>query len=118
MAWRTKTYGPHHSPKALEFHKRNYRRRKAADPDYSRRNAYKHKYGITMEQYYEMETRQEGRCAICGVVPDRLHVDHDAATGVVRGLLCGNCNRAIGMFKHDPERLGAAIRYLGERLIA
>ena len=38
---------------------------------------------------------QEGRCAVCGVSLEhhQIHVDHDHATGLVRGLLCWRCNR-------------------------
>jgi len=64
-----------------------------------------------------MLVTQEGRCAICGTQdPGRnwpsFNVDHDHATGRVRGLLCANCNDAIGKLKDDPTLLHRAAEYL------
>jgi hypothetical protein len=63
---------------------------------------------------------QGGRCAICrtdkafsgGGDGRRLAIDHCHSTGVVRGLLCGNCNRMLGLVKDDPEVLRRAAVYL------
>ena len=55
------------------------------------------KYGITVEEY-ELSANQSGR-TMRHMPTDserRLHVDHNHATGEVRGLLCRNCNSAIG----------------------
>lgn len=83
------------------------------------------RYGLTIEEYDKMFVGQDGRCSICGrteseVVAERpvnnrygrLHVDHDKSTGRVRGLLCGRCNRGIGMFLHDTKVMVRAIAYL------
>lgn len=51
-------------------------------------------------------------CAICSTTAT-LVGDHDHATGEPRGVLCRNCNLAIGYMADDPERLVAAARYLG-----
>jgi len=39
---------------------------------------------------------QDGRCAVCGLRPDRLVIDHHHVSGLVRGLLCASCNVAEG----------------------
>lgn len=51
-------------------------------------------------------------CEICGTADSTLHLDHDHATGVVRGFLCRACNLGLGNFADSPERLMAAARYL------
>lgn len=72
------------------------------------------KYGLSKEDLERMTKAQKGRCAICKRRPqgEALHVDHCHDTGKVRGLLCGQCNRAIGLFQHKTKRLTAAIAYL------
>jgi len=97
--------------------KRTENRRK--NPDASRHNVRKSKlkckYGITPEQYEEMLFRQNGVCAICSNVSSdgrRLHVDHCHQTKRVRGLLCHDCNRGLGMFKDKLNYLQSAVDYL------
>jgi Recombination endonuclease VII len=53
--------------------------------------------GVSDDEYARMLAAQNGGCAICGSPPKtrRLHVDHDHASGKVRGLLCHRCNRAL-----------------------
>jgi len=72
----------------------------------------KTKYGITLDDYNALSEKQDGVCAICGERESTLHVDHNHITGVVRGLLCGNCNRALGMMKDNPMVFTSAARYL------
>lgn len=72
-------------------------------------------YGISMDEYREMLAGQGGVCAICGGVNKdgrQLFVDHDHATGEVRGLLCNLCNRGIGNMRDSIELLQGAIEYL------
>jgi hypothetical protein len=67
----------------------------------------KTQYGITVAQYEALLEAQDGRCAICRQKPSlkrRLAVDHDHATGRVRGLLCYYCNRTrLGRGREDAE---------------
>jgi hypothetical protein len=72
----------------------------------------KSKYGMASEDYDYLLVRQDYRCAICHEDGHNLYVDHSHETGLVRGLLCHQCNIGLGNFKDDPKRLGEALRYL------
>ncbi len=69
------------------------------------------RYGITAADADAMLAEQDGLCAICRVAP-AVHVDHDHATGKVRGLLCFNCNGGLGQFKDGIDVLQSAVAYL------
>jgi hypothetical protein len=81
-------------------------------------------YGLSYDQYWAMYKKQQGNCAICGdyMVPKEgtvpngktLMVDHCHKTNKARGLLCGDCNMALGKFKDSTDMLKAAIKYLEE----
>jgi hypothetical protein len=100
------------------------RKAREANPDYHKNVFLKRHYGITIERYNEMLAEQNGCCAICtkaerNAINGRvlaLAVDHDHNTGAVRALLCGDCNRAIGLFRDDPALLDAARAYLHKHL--
>jgi hypothetical protein len=72
------------------------------------------RYNITVEQYDAMLQQQLGLCKICNQQPKKICVDHCHETGIVRGLLCGTCNTAIGLFKENINTLQSAIKYLQE----
>jgi len=80
----------------------------------SMRATRKYEYGISDDAYQALVQAEDGRCAICKEAA-KLHLDHDHQTGKIRGLLCGACNRAIGMMQDNPARLRAAAAYLEER---
>lgn len=73
-------------------------------------------YGVESGTRDRMLREQDGRCAICGasqaVLRRSLHIDHDAATGVIRDLLCHGCNTGLGAFAHRPDLLRAAADYM------
>lgn len=78
-----------------------------------RKHQLKTNYGMTQEQYAEMLASQEGKCAVCGSVPNEtLCVDHCHRTGKIRSLLCRKCNTGLGCFGDDSSLLGSAIKYL------
>lgn len=79
------------------------------------------RYGITSEDRKRMLEEQQGTCAICSTEifepkavksETNANVDHCHDTGKVRGLLCGSCNRGLGIFKDNPNHLLAAAKYL------
>ena len=57
--------------------------------------------GVTDEDYERLLTAQGGHCALCLTKPKsrRLHVDHDHATGRIRGLLCQSCNTGLKAYE-------------------
>lgn len=73
--------------------------------------------GFTVETLHTTLEAQGYCCAICATDLRALrrrdwHADHCHVTGAPRGVLCGVCNMALGLFKDDPARLSAAISYL------
>lgn len=88
--------------------------------DYFKKWALKKKYGMTKDQYDELSSRQNNRCAICTVHRDKCHnglyVDHDHKTGKVRALLCRHCNAGLGHFKENPALINNARIYLQEKM--
>lgn len=77
-------------------------------------------YGIGYEDFHKMFDAQDGKCKICRqegfplVKGQRIYlvVDHCHTTGAVRGLLCHNCNRALGLLQDDLATLKSAVEYL------
>lgn len=70
-------------------------------------------YGLSPEDYERMNAFQNGSCFICQnpAGTRRLAIDHDHKTGQIRGLLCTWCNRAIGQFRDDVERVKRVLAY-------
>lgn len=80
-------------------------------------------YALDDAGFDQLLAAQGGACAICAVSFEpridgfmgkskRPHVDHDHATGAVRGLLCHHCNVLIGHATDSPDVLRKAIGYL------
>ena len=66
------------------------------------------KYGVNI---VEMAIKQEGKCKICSR-ETKLYVDHSHKTNQIRGLLCQQCNTALGMFQDNIDNLKKALIYL------
>lgn len=98
----------------LELNKKRYEANPEAFHKRNKKFVLKKKYGLTLEQYQQMFENQNGKCAICQEEEKGrlLPVDHDHSNGKVRGLLCGNCNRGLGLFKDNKDLLQKAANYL------
>jgi hypothetical protein len=85
------------------------------DPDAYRKSHYiwslKRKYGMEFSEYERLMTKQESKCAICRDEV-KLVVDHCHETGNIRGLLCGGCNRGIGLLRDRLDIVISAVEYL------
>jgi len=74
------------------------------------------RYGMSPEEYEELLEEQLNCCACCGSSnPQRKSgfvIDHDHNTGLVRGLLCHNCNIGIGQLGDSISGVTNALEYL------
>ena len=95
-------------------------------PDRSKHNHLMHSFGIGLPEYIQMAVDRDNKCDICGR-PERqeragkvkaLAVDHDHKTGTVRGLLCSDCNTALGKFEDSKDLLTSAIAYLTKYMVS
>jgi hypothetical protein len=111
-------------PEEKEVYKKDMRERasKRLYPsttfDYRRDFGLKKKFGISSEDFDRMLEEQNGLCGICGTSDpggrwNRFPVDHCHKTGKVRGLLCNNCNRGLGLLDTE-EKLRGAIAWLAK----
>ena len=91
---------------------REYR---AKDPYTFKKRCARH--GITPEEFWAMYEEQDGTCPVCDKAIDAegSAIDHNHETGEVRGILCKNCNRALGLLGDNPETMARAEAYLLER---
>jgi hypothetical protein len=74
------------------------------------------KYNITLIEYNKLFKKQKGCCAICkkhqSLFKRSLAIDHNHETGVIRDLLCSNCNHMLGHSFENLNVLETAIKYL------
>lgn len=76
------------------------------------------RYGLESAQIVDMLKAQHYRCAICPTgfdTPGAVCFDHNHETGLLRGLICGPCNTALGLFRDSPAVLRNAAAYLEQR---
>ncbi len=79
------------------------------------------KFGITLQEYKAKLDNQRGRCMICGRTPAEngkaLAVDHNHKTGVVRDLLCNNCNVCLGFIENSKVDVACLKQYMDKHKI-
>lgn len=76
-----------------------------------------HNHGITVQAYERMLAAQNGVCAICCGPPRSkkgFHVDHDHSTGIIRGILCHNCNQGMNALDRFPGWCKKAADYVAK----
>jgi hypothetical protein len=106
-----------------EYHQANKEKIKQTTKKWAKNNKerirdskLKSKFGITLEQKEILFKGQGNCCAICKSTQNTKNrdwdVDHCHDTNAIRGILCSNCNRALGLFKDSPENLLSAYEYL------
>ncbi len=104
---------------ARDWYRANKIRLKPINRRWKKKNAQKisdqhrvKKYSVRPGQFKALRQRQRGRCAICKRHMESPHIDHNHRTGLVRGLLCKNCNWLLGHAQESKKILLGAIRYL------
>lgn len=111
------------SAKKAEYHAANRDVRLAKSKEYYASNVDKfrtygrsRRYGLDQSEFDAIFSRQNGRCAVCGVSLEpngrHTHIDHCHTSGKVRGILCHHCNAALGYAKDNPETLRRAAKYI------
>ena len=79
-------------------------------------------YGITLDEYNKLLSKQKNKCSICEIDNNGKYrnkarafaVDHCHNTNKIRGLLCSDCNIALGLLKDNTKYLQSAINYLNK----
>lgn len=94
-----------------------------ANPRFTYLRAKANEHNLHIRAIVAIYRKQQGRCALCaarirlrnGPRKSTLHLDHDHATGRVRGCLCGRCNTRLGRFEQDPGWYTRAAAYVQGR---
>src|SRR3954467_6012016 len=79
------------------------RQRRERKTELQYRRHLRDKYGLSLEAYAALLQKQNGCCAICSSKEKRLNIDHCHKSRKLRALLCGPCNRLLGLAKENPE---------------
>lgn len=69
------------------------------------------RFGLTVEDCQRLFQANQRKCQVCDA-SGPLVIDHDHATGIVRGILCKQCNIALGGARDNVDILIALSDYL------
>lgn len=116
------TYRANQAQYLAVYRATNHDRLRASNREYNRRTSRTivlKRHGMTEQGYDALLRSQGGVCGICGSAEPggrwkRFSVDHDHITQEVRGLLCNNCNQALGFFQDSSVTLARGIAYLDQ----
>ena len=102
------------------YNREKGRLRYKSDPEAARRkqrdSELRRNFGISIEDYEAILLAQDYKCAAClhshSEEPwEKLQLDHCHHSNVIRGLLCKDCNRALGLMKDDPSKIAGLHAY-------
>lgn len=87
---------------------------KRKNPQYAINWSRRARFGLGPADVQAIIDAQHGVCVGCrrGLVSVKACVDHCHSTGVVRGILCNDCNLALGMAQDSPETLRRLAAYV------
>lgn len=116
MAW-IETILPEHTKKTDPNHRVGRQKRTDVPEEKNRRAALRH-YRMTFDAYKALFYSQGGLCGnrgcskVLGLCDTDTHLDHDHKTGMARGILCSNCNAALGFIKERKETALGLVEYI------
>lgn len=80
---------------------------------------------FSWQEFEDLLRNQDFKCQICEISISSYQenrkrnfsgcLDHNHKTGKVRGILCENCNRALGLFKDSIKNINSALKYLDSK---
>jgi hypothetical protein len=107
---------PERKAREKEVKAQNYLENKAQRNAQNLENYYRRKYGLSRAEKEAMWLAQDKKCKICAKVitlkEAKIDHIHDTDPIVVRGILCGHCNRGLGHFYDKSSLLELAVTYL------
>lgn len=103
-----------HSNYTTQYVKDNPEKRSKDNPD---RKFKRHK--LDKIQYVALLNKYDGKCHVCKI-KDATNIDHDhnccpgsySCGYCVRGILCNQCNTALGLFKDNTQIIKNSLEYL------